>query len=203
VSKTEQALQEKYGRVTVDGLLGNFEVVGRLSNGRLRVRDLNPDNPDDPEEHDVAAAAVRTVDVRRPRSTPRAVDSPRAKAAPRQRPAGKRDRGPRAGGSAARWRMLNSFVDFTLRGLRDAELKVWVVLFRESRDGVAFVSQRQLAERCGKSRTHVGKAVKALEEKGLLEVVERGHYVPDDGGGSARGKPSSYRLRAMGHVAGW
>jgi hypothetical protein len=191
VTETEKelALHEKYGTVVVAGL-GSCQVVEELSRGRLRVREAMPEDPDVPTEEVVPASAVRTVG---PWKRPRA-DAPRPKAsAPRQQPAGKRSRRPKAGGSAERWRTLNNFVDFSMRGLRDAELKVWLALFRASRDGVAIVSQRRLAHLCHKSLPHVNKAVRALEDRGLLEVVEQGH----SGGANVRGKTSSYRLRAL------
>jgi Helix-turn-helix domain len=77
-------------------------------------------------------------------------------------------------GTGDRFAVLNRFVDFTLAGLSRAELAVWLVLFRDTRDGTARTSYDDLARRAGCNRRNVGRAVKRLEARGLLEVVHRG-----------------------------
>jgi hypothetical protein len=89
---------------------------------------------------------------------------------------------PKAGG---RFAMLNAFVDFTMATLRRNELAIWLVLFRDSRDGIARTSQTDIARRIGASDRTVRRIVQKLERYGLLKVIYRG--------GLSRG-PSSYRV---------
>ncbi|MHB1426378.1 MAG: helix-turn-helix domain-containing protein [Gemmataceae bacterium] len=73
-----------------------------------------------------------------------------------------------------RFRVLNNFVDFTLAELSRAEIAVWLVLYRDTRDGTARTSYDDLARRAGCDRRNVGRAVHRLEQLGLLQVVHRG-----------------------------
>jgi DNA-binding transcriptional ArsR family regulator len=101
-----------------------------------------------------------------------------------------KDRGKPKGRTAAgeRFQVLNTFVDFTLADLTRAEIAVWLVLYRDTRDGTARTSYDDIARRAGLNRRNVGRAVRRLEGRGLVEVVRRG--------GLGRGV-SRYRVRAL------
>lgn len=73
-----------------------------------------------------------------------------------------------------RFRLLNEFIDFSLRDLSRNELAVWLVLYRDSRDGIARTGQTDIAKRIGRSRRTVIRIVSRLEACGLLQVVHRG-----------------------------
>jgi hypothetical protein len=89
-----------------------------------------------------------------------------------------------------RFEVLNAFVDVTVRTLSPAEVKVWLVIFRDARadTGTATVSQRSIAERAGLSVRAVHTAVASLVGKGLVVVARRGRL----GAGS-----SSYRVSGV------
>lgn len=87
-----------------------------------------------------------------------------------------------------RFRVLNNFVDFTLAELSRAEIAVWLILYRDTRDGTARTSYDDLARRAGCNRRNVGRAVRRLEKLGLLQVVHQG--------GLRRGA-SRYRVRPL------
>lgn len=84
-----------------------------------------------------------------------------------------------------RFDQINNFVDVTSRLLPRAALGAWLVLWRDSRDGVARVSMESIAARVGCTPRQVVRAVKQLENLGLVRVVARG--------GLARG-PSTYQV---------
>jgi len=92
------------------------------------------------------------------------------------------------GKAGDRFRLLNAFVDFTLADLDRGELAVWLVLYRDSRDGVAQVSQVAIARRIGITDRAVRKAIGRLADKGLVKVVRQGRI----GKGA-----SAYRIRAI------
>lgn len=73
-----------------------------------------------------------------------------------------------------RWEMFNEFIDVTLKDLRPAEAKTWMVLFRDSRNGISKVSQTHIAERCGITRESVSRAIKKLEQRDLVRTVRHG-----------------------------
>lgn len=87
-----------------------------------------------------------------------------------------------------RFAVLNNFVDFTLGALDRTETAVWLILYRDARDGVAKTSQAELARRAGVCARTVRRALQRLETKGLVKVVRRGRI----GAGA-----SSYRIRAL------
>ncbi len=87
-----------------------------------------------------------------------------------------------------RFRVLNSFVDFTLAQLSRAEIAVWLILYRDTRDGTARTGMTDLARRAGCSRRAVVSAVRKLEKLALLKIVHRG--------GFHRGS-SRYRVRPL------
>ena len=88
--------------------------------------------------------------------------------------------------SKTRWQTLNQFVDLVLRDLSGGEVAVWLVLFRDARDGKARTGITDLATRCGMSRRGITKALALLKEKRLVEVIRRG---------SAAGAPNVYAVR--------
>jgi DNA-binding transcriptional ArsR family regulator len=87
-----------------------------------------------------------------------------------------------------RFVVLNAFVDFTLADLSRAEIAVWLILFRDTRDGTARTGYDDLARRAGLNRRNVGRALRSLERRGLVQVVHRG--------GLRRGA-SRYRVRGL------
>lgn len=92
------------------------------------------------------------------------------------------------GKAGERFRVLNNFVDFSLAELSRAEIAVWLILYRDTRDGTARTGMTDLARRAGCSRRAVVSAVQKLETLGLLKIVYRG--------GIHRG-PSRYRVRPL------
>ena len=90
---------------------------------------------------------------------------------------------------SARWSQLNGFVDVTLRDLTPAEVRVWLVLFRDTKpDGTARTGQADIARRAGLSVRMVKKAVKKLTDRGLLKVLLRGRINVG---------PSTYKVRGV------
>jgi hypothetical protein len=117
---------------------------------------------------------------------PPPLDADQGNSAPRRPGKPSRAKGERRRVVKSRFLTLNAFVDFTLRELAPAEVAVWLVLFRDSRNGLARTGQVDIARRAGICRKTVGRAIRRLAERGLLRVVRRGRL------GSG---PSSYRLR--------
>jgi DNA-binding transcriptional ArsR family regulator len=85
-----------------------------------------------------------------------------------------RKEGKPKGKTSERFRVLNAFVDFALAGLSRADITVWLVLYRDTRDGTARTSYDDLACRAGLNRRTVGRALRQLERRGLVRVVHRG-----------------------------
>jgi CRP-like cAMP-binding protein len=84
--------------------------------------------------------------------------------------------------------VLNSFVDGMLRSLKRNELAVWLILYRDTRDGVACTSQADIARRAGTSKRTVIRALGRLQKLGLVELLRRG---------TMHGLPSSYRVHPL------
>ena len=76
--------------------------------------------------------------------------------------------------AAGRFAVLNDFVDFTLRELPRACVAVWLVLYRDTKDGIACTSQTDIARRTGLSERAVRKAIRRLETLELVTVAFRG-----------------------------
>ncbi len=104
----------------------------------------------------------------------------------RDKPKGKQDTPKTKAGE--RFAVLNAFVDFALADLNRGELAVWFVLFRDTRDGTARTSYDDIAGRAGLNRRNVGRALRRLEQRGLVKIVHRG--------GLRRGV-SRYRVRGL------
>lgn len=81
--------------------------------------------------------------------------------------------------------------------LRRAEITVWLAIFNCEFDGQAQIGYARLSEVTDLSQRHVGKAIKSLVGKGLLEVVSRGQYRPSrssgGNGSDTNGFSSIYR----------
>lgn len=88
-----------------------------------------------------------------------------------------------------RFDVLNSFVDCSLIGLSKTDIATWLVLYRDTRNGIAVTSQADIARRAGVSDRAVRSSIGRLEKCGLLVVVRRG--------GLLQG-PSKYRVNGMG-----
>lgn len=76
--------------------------------------------------------------------------------------------------AADRFAVLNNFIDFTLAGLTRNELAVWLVLYRDSREGIARTSQSDIARRAGVARRTVVRVLQRLEGLKLLKTVHQG-----------------------------
>ena len=88
-----------------------------------------------------------------------------------------------------RWGHLNGFVDVTLRDLTPSEVRVWLVLFRDTKpDGTARTGQTDIADRAGLSVRMVKKAMKKLRERDIVKVLRRGRL---------NGGPSTYKVRGV------
>jgi hypothetical protein len=89
------------------------------------------------------------------------------------------------GKAGERFAVLNAFTDLSLAGLTRAEIAVWLVLFRDTRDGSARTGLTDIARRAGCHRSTAFRALRRLERRGLLTVIHRG--------GLGRG-PSRYQV---------
>lgn len=76
--------------------------------------------------------------------------------------------------SGQRFKILNDFVDLTMQLLKPSQTKVWLCLYRDSRDGIATAAQTYIAERCGLKRPTVSKTIGELEARGLVVIIHRG-----------------------------
>jgi len=98
----------------------------------------------------------------------------------RHRPAGKQKQ-------TGRFHVLNTFVDASLRNVKKSAAKVWLILYRDTRDGLARTGQQDIARRAGVSDRTVRTALRELERGGLLVVHRKG---------SLNRGPSVYRVRS-------
>lgn len=73
-----------------------------------------------------------------------------------------------------RFEMLNSFVDCQLAECTRAELAVWLVLYRDSRKGMACTAQSWIAKRANVDVRTVRTAIGKLKRRGLVDVVKKG-----------------------------
>lgn len=76
--------------------------------------------------------------------------------------------------TAGRFDVLNTFVDETLGTLCRGDVAVWLILYRDTRDGTACTSQADIGRRAGLSVRGVAKALRRLERRGLMKTVYRG-----------------------------
>jgi hypothetical protein len=75
-----------------------------------------------------------------------------------------------------RFRVLNNFVDFTLAELSRAEIAIWLILYRDTRDGTARTGIADLARRAGCAKRNAVRAVQRLEKLGLVKAIHRGGF---------------------------
>ena len=78
------------------------------------------------------------------------------------------------GKSRDRFVVLNNFVDHTIRDLKINDIRVWFVLYRDTKDGIAATGQADIARRAGICARTVRRVIRRLEKLGLLETVYRG-----------------------------
>ncbi len=92
-----------------------------------------------------------------------------------------------------RFAMLNDFTDFALSKLTGTQLKVWLILFRDTKaaTGTARTGQTDIGRRAGVTPRAVRKAISELVAKGFVRVVRRGRLNVG---------PSQYRLTATGNA---
>jgi len=100
--------------------------------------------------------------AKREREQPERPEKPPASDKPARKATGKR------------FELLNSFVDETLSTLCRGDIAVWLILYRDTRDGTARTAQSDLARRSGLSVRGVVKALRRLEKRGLVKVVYQG-----------------------------
>lgn len=93
--------------------------------------------------------------------------------------------GSRHGDSARRFVTLNTFVDQVMRYVSPVEAAVWLVLFRDCRNGQASASHRDLARRTGCSIRSINKAMGRLREASLISPVKLS---------ACKGTPSLYAI---------
>lgn len=153
------------------------------TNGRKPPGTVLPPAPAEPR-------ILRGCEVLPPMETGRPPATPPAGAyGPIDSPDEKEPKGKAARRTAGdRFRVLNAFADFTLAGLSRNEIAVWLLLWRDTRDGTARTSQADLARRAGVSDRTIRNTLGRLASKRLLRVVRRG--------GIGRGA-SAYRIHAI------
>jgi hypothetical protein len=97
----------------------------------------------------------------------------------------------RRSGRAERFAVLNAFTDSALADLTGAEVKVWLILFRDTKvaTGTARTGQADIAHRAGLSVRAVKLALRSLRAKGMVRVVHRGRLNVG---------PSVYRIHPTG-----
>lgn len=90
------------------------------------------------------------------------------------------------GKHGSRFQTLNTFIDESAHQVDTTAQATWFVLFRETKpNGLATVSQGQIAKCIGVTRRTVVRAMAALTEEELVEIVRRGKL---------NGGPSTYRV---------
>ena len=92
------------------------------------------------------------------------------------------------GKTKERFALLNTFVDFSMGELSRAEIVVWMILFRDSKEGIARTAQADIARRGKIDRRTVGRSLRRLASRGLLKIVHQGGF---------RRGVSLYRVRAL------
>ena len=93
-------------------------------------------------------------------------------ATPANGKAGEKPKRPKETGE--RFTTINTFVDFTLAGLTRNETAVWLVLWRDTKDGTARTAQSDIARRAGIGRRTAVRMLGKLESAGLLRTIHRG-----------------------------
>ena len=76
--------------------------------------------------------------------------------------------------TANRFAILNAFVDSAAGELPRSSILVWMVLYRDTRNGIAETSQADVSRRAKISERMVRYAINDLIGRGLLTLVYRG-----------------------------
>ncbi len=80
------------------------------------------------------------------------------------------------GKAGGRFAVFNAFADFSMGDLSRADIIVWVILYRDCKDGVARTAQADIARRGKIDRRTVGRSLRRLEARGLLRIAHRGGF---------------------------
>ena len=98
---------------------------------------------------------------------------------------------PKRRARSERFAALNAFTDCTLADLTGSEVKVWLILFRDTKavTGTARTGQADIGRRAGLSRRGVQVALDKLAAPGRVRLVRRGRL---------NAGPSTYRVRPTG-----
>ncbi len=73
-----------------------------------------------------------------------------------------------------RFEVLNGFVDASMAECTPSESVVWLVLYRDARNGVANTAQAWIAKRAGLTERTVRRALVGLQRHGLVDVLRKG-----------------------------
>ena len=87
-----------------------------------------------------------------------------------------------------RFALLNAFVDFSMGDLSKADIIVWMILYRDSKEGIPRTAQADIARRGKIDRRTVGRSLRRLATRGLLKIVHQGGF---------RRGVSLYRVRGL------
>jgi hypothetical protein len=93
--------------------------------------------------------------------------------------------GPDAGTAAGRFATFNTFIDTVAQRLSAAEVVVWMIMFRDCRNGIASTSHRDIVRRSGCSLRAVNYAIKRLRAAGLIKPTRLSRH---------RGEASQYAV---------
>ena len=110
--------------------------------------------------------------MRPPQTTPPAMSEQTVSTEATERSNTRRQSRPK--GSAARFKLLNEFIDQTLQQVTPRQVAVWLCLFRDSRNGTATAAQSYIATRCGLQRPTVSTTIGELEALGLVVTIHQG-----------------------------
>jgi hypothetical protein len=91
--------------------------------------------------------------------------------------------------TADRFAVLNAFIDLTAGELTRSEIMVWLVLYRDTRNGVAKTSQADIARRAGINVRTARRAIGRLRDYRLLSIVRHG---------GLRQGPTTYQVQPLG-----
>lgn len=73
-----------------------------------------------------------------------------------------------------RFGIINGFVDVSMHRLHGTAVKVWLVLWRDTRNGTARAGLGDIARRAGVNARSARRAVQTLTAAGVLRLVRRG-----------------------------
>jgi hypothetical protein len=84
-----------------------------------------------------------------------------------------------------RWHTFNTFIDNVARHLSPVDIAVWIILFRDCRNGTVVASNRDIGRRSACSLRAVVDSMKRLRAFGLIDAVRLSRH---------KGVPSLYSL---------